>query len=170
MPSWQDASYSPICFSGIKQRVSATSNHSAMPSRRRATHSEASTYIGPAFDPSRVLLRRVFFLDDEKSRYVSVGFYPACNYQPLVEFCGTRSLPLVLPTEYVNVVTELPGLVEGTCRNEKYTWCSEDGDFKIHNTRAYRTARFTYAKHWISLKLPELRTQVHIPYDRESTE
>jgi hypothetical protein len=134
-----------------------------MASRRRATHSEASTYIGPDFDPSRVLLRRVFFLNDEKSRYVSVGFYPTCNYQPFVEFGGTRILPLVLPTDYVNVVTEqLPGLVERMCRNEQFAWCSEDGDFKIHTTRAYRTARFTYAKHWISLKLPELRTLKYI--------
>ena len=74
---------------------------------------------GPAFDPSRVLLRRVFFLNDEKSRYVSVGFYPAHNYQQLVEFGGTRFLPLVLPADYVNIVAErLPGLVETMCRNE----------------------------------------------------
>ena len=87
-----------------------------MASRQRATRSEASTYVSPAFDPSWVLLRRVFFLNDEKSRYVSVRFYPACNYQPLVEFVGTRILPLVLPTDYVTVVTEqLPGLVEGKC-------------------------------------------------------
>jgi len=57
------------------------------------------TYGGPAFDPSRVLLRRLFILNDDKSRYVSVGFYPAHNYQPLVEFGGTRILPLSrLPT------------------------------------------------------------------------
>ena len=37
------------------------------------------------FDPNRVLLRRVFFLDHDKTRYISVGFYPARNYQPLVE-------------------------------------------------------------------------------------
>jgi hypothetical protein len=61
-----------------------------MASRRRATGSEASTYSGPAFDHSRVLLRRLFFLNVEKSRYVSVGFYPVREYQPLVEFGGTR--------------------------------------------------------------------------------
>jgi len=134
-----------------------------MPSRLRATHSGASTHFGPAFDTSRVLLLRIFFLNDEKSRCVSVGFYPACNYLPYVEFGGTRILPLVLPTDYVNVVTEqLPGLVKAMCRNEQYAWCSEDGDFKIHITRAYRTARFAYAKHWISLKLPELRSLKYI--------
>jgi hypothetical protein len=115
----------------------------------------ALSYGGPAFDPSRVLLRRVFFLNDEKSRYVSVGFYPAQNYQPLVEFCGTRILPLVLPADFVNHVSErLRSLVEAMCRNEPFVWSSEDRDFKMHSTKAYRTARFTHDKHWISLKLP----------------
>jgi len=90
-----------------------------MTSRQRATRSEASTYISPAFDPSWILLRRVFFLNDEKSRYVSVGFYPVCNYQPLLELGRTRILPLVLPTEFVKIlVKRLPGLVEAMCRNE----------------------------------------------------
>ena len=66
MPSRQDASYCSICFSCIKQRVSATSTHSTMVSQRRATRSEASTYSGPAFEHSRVLLRRVFLLNVEK--------------------------------------------------------------------------------------------------------
>ena len=106
-----------------------------MTSRRRGTRSEASTYSGPAFDHSRVLLRRVFFLNVEKSGYVSVGFYPAREYQQLVEFGETRFLPLVLPTDCVNnVVERLPRLVEAMCRNELFVWSSEDKDFKIHTT------------------------------------
>ena len=31
-------------------------------------------------DTNRVVLRRAFFLNEDKSRYVSVGFYPAHNY------------------------------------------------------------------------------------------
>ena len=159
MSSRQDASYSSICFSGIKQRVSATSTHSTMASRRRATRSEASAYSGPAFVHCRVLLRRVFFLNVEKSRYVSVGFYPPSEYQPLVEFGGAWFLPLVLPTGCVNnVVERLPGLVEAMCRNEQFVWSSEDKDFKIHTTKAYRTARFSHDKHWISYL-------IHITYN-----
>jgi hypothetical protein len=94
---------------------------------------------------------------------MSVGFYPAHNYQPLLELGGTRILPLVLPTEFVKILVErLPALVEAMCRNEQFVWCSEGADFKIHTRRAYRTARFTHDKHWISLKLPELRTLQHI--------
>jgi len=35
----------------------------------------------PAFDPKRVLLRRLFFINEDRTKYVSVGFYPfATNY------------------------------------------------------------------------------------------
>ena len=98
-----------------------------------------------------------------KSIYVSVGFYPAHNYQPLFEFGGTRILPLVLPAEYVKILAQrLPSPVDAMCRNEGFVWRSEGKDFIIHSTKAYRTARFTHYKHWISLKLPELRTLQYI--------
>ena len=42
------------------------------------------------FDPNLVLLRRVFFLDADETRYISVGYYPARNYQPLVEIGNQR--------------------------------------------------------------------------------
>ena len=44
----------------------------------------------PAFDPKRVLLRRPFFINEDRTNYVSVGFYPARDYLPLVEFGVTR--------------------------------------------------------------------------------
>ena len=40
----------------------------------------------PAFDPKRVLLRRLFFINEDRTKYVSVGFYPARDYLPQVEF------------------------------------------------------------------------------------
>jgi len=46
-------------------------------------------------DPNRALLRRVFFVADDKSKYVSVGYYPTRGYQPLAEFGGARKLPLL---------------------------------------------------------------------------
>ena len=98
-------------------------------------------------------------------RYVSVEFYPAHNYQPLVEFGRTRFLPLVPPADYVNIVAErLPSLVEAMCLNEHFVWSSEDKDLRVNNTKAYKTARFTQDKHWISLKLPELRNLRYILY------
>ena len=50
------------------------------------SYTEATSLL---FDPNRVLLRRVFFLDPDKIRYISVGYYPSRNYEPLVEI-GTR--------------------------------------------------------------------------------
>ena len=37
---------------------------------------------------NRGLLRRVFFIAEDKSKFVSLGFYPARGYQPLAEFGG----------------------------------------------------------------------------------
>jgi hypothetical protein len=42
--------------------------------------------ISLVFDPKRVLLPRTSFINEDYSKYVSVGFYPARDYQPLVEF------------------------------------------------------------------------------------
>ena len=88
-------------------------------------------------DLKTVLLCRVFFLNDDKSRYVSVGFYPAHNLQPLVDFGGTRLLPLILTSEYDNIVAErLPGLFETMCRNENFQWGSEDKVFRMNSTES----------------------------------
>jgi len=45
----------------------------------KVTYTEATSLL---FDPNKVLLRRVFFLDPDKTRYISVGYYPSRNYQP----------------------------------------------------------------------------------------
>ena len=47
-------------------------------------------------NPNRAMLRRVFFIVEDKSKFVSVGFYPARGYQPLAEFGGAKKLPLLL--------------------------------------------------------------------------
>jgi hypothetical protein len=33
-----------------------------------------------------LLLHRLFFINEDRTKYVSVGFYPAPDYLPLVEF------------------------------------------------------------------------------------
>jgi len=44
----------------------------------------------PGFDPHRVLLRRLFFINSHRTKHVSLGFFPARDYQPLVEFGAIR--------------------------------------------------------------------------------
>jgi len=43
---------------------------------------DACTYLEGQLliNTNKVLLRRVFFLDPEKNKYIYVGFYPARNY------------------------------------------------------------------------------------------
>jgi hypothetical protein len=63
----------------------------------------------PAFDPDRGLLRRNFFIDGDKTKYVSVGFYPARDYQTLVEFGAVRrgvSKTIALVDEHVEWLEE----------------------------------------------------------------
>jgi len=44
----------------------------------------------PTFDPKRVLLRGMFFINEDMTKYLSVGYYTARDYQPLAEFCAIR--------------------------------------------------------------------------------
>ena len=74
--------------------------------------------IVTSIDP-RVLLRRVYFLNEERTRYVSVGFYPADNYQVLAEFGGPRITPITLTQQHVRTLMEnLPALCDAMRRDE----------------------------------------------------
>jgi len=84
------------------------SNGGPYPKRVRAPELDMCLeVITTAFaDPNRALLRRVFFVAEDKSKYVSVGYYPARGYQPLIEFGGTRKLPLLLNAEQLQTMAE----------------------------------------------------------------
>jgi len=43
-------------------------------------------YVNLIFDSKRVLLRLPFFIDEDRTKYVSFGFHSARDYQPFVEF------------------------------------------------------------------------------------
>ena len=66
--------------------------------------SQAFAEATPAFaDPKRVLLRRVF-VDGDRTKYVSVGFYPTRDYRPQVEFAAVKrnkTTVFVLVDQYV---------------------------------------------------------------------
>jgi len=111
--------------------------------------------VNPAFDPNRVLLRRVFFINEEKTRYVSVGYYPARNYQPLVEFGGSKIKPVIIDPQHVEkMVACLPRICEATCDNGKFSW--SDGAFTLNTTGSSRVARLYMGKQYITLKFQEL--------------
>jgi len=72
-----------------------------LPNASSSAYSDICTYwsANPAFDLQRVLPRRLFFINANKTKYVSVGFSLARDSLPLVEFgvipsCGSKSIIL----------------------------------------------------------------------------
>jgi len=62
-----------------------------------------------AFDHQPVVLRRLFFINSDRTQYVSVGFYPARDYQPLLEFGAIRrggSKSIVLKDEHIDTLAD----------------------------------------------------------------
>ena len=118
--------------------------------------------ISPAFDPNRVLLRRVFFIGPEKSKYVSIGFYPTRNYQPLVELGGCGKIPILLADTHMRFLAEhLPRQITGLCTNVHYA-CSDEAGLRMNSTGSFRFARVYLAQQFISMKLHELRNLNYI--------
>jgi len=115
--------------------------------------------VNLAFDPKRVLLRRLFFIDEDKTAYVSVGFYPTRDYQPFVELGSVNksgSTVLILDDRQVTKMAQcLPTICEAMCDNKQYG-CKE-GVFRMNTTGSYRTARIYLDKQYISLKLVDLQ-------------
>ena len=95
---------------------------------------DACTYLEGQllFDPNNVLFRRVFFLDPEKTKYNSVGFYPARNYQPLVVIGSPKSTPIVLTDQHMKTLSEhLPAPIDALWRGDFYNVM--DGEFAMHS-------------------------------------
>ena len=66
----------------------------------------------PTYDPKFVLLRRLFFINGDSTKYVSVGFCPARDYLTLVKFrvvlIGGGPKTIKLSDEQVDAVAERP--------------------------------------------------------------
>lgn len=77
----------------------------------------------PAFDHQKVLIRRLFFINSDRTNYMCVDFYPARNYQPLVEFCVIRrggSISILLTDEYIDTLTDcLPTMLVSICNGDR---------------------------------------------------
>jgi len=98
-------------------------------------------------NPKRAMLRRVFFISEDKSKFVSVGFYPACGYQPLAEFGGAKKLPLFL-NSLQTMADNNAALCNALSTNEHFS--TKDGDFKINRTGSYRISRVYLNKQFLS--------------------
>ena len=112
----------------------------------------------PAFDPKRVLLRRLFFINEDRTKYVSVGFYPARDYLTLVEFGVVRRgggpKTIILSDEQVDAMAEaLPMLWGAMCSGETSVGVRrcESGAFRLDVSRSQRTAPLYVETQFISL-------------------
>ena len=117
------------------------------------------------FDPNKVLLRRVFFLDPEKTKYISVGFYLTRNYQPMVEIGSPKSAPVVLTDQHVKTLSEhVPVQIDALWRWEFYNVM--DGEFAMHSASPLNTAILTVGKKndrkSVLIKLNDLRYLAYI--------
>ena len=71
---------------------------------------------------------------------VSLGFYPADNYQVIAEFGGPRIVPLALTEHHVRTLLEnLPALCEAMQRGEIFT--CKDGSFRLLTSKTNNNAR-----------------------------
>ena len=98
------------------------------------SYTEATSLL---FDLNRVLIRRVFFLNPDKTRYISVGYYPTRNCQPLVEIGTPKQHPILLTDHHVTTQAEhLPAHVDSLWLDEFYN--VRDGDFSMHSATPTR--------------------------------
>jgi len=131
--------------------------------REEQLPSDICTYwpANPAFDPKRVLLRRMIFINEEKTKYVSVGYYPARDYQPLVEFGAIRrggSKSLILTDEQVAALADcLPDIRDSMCigRNRVVIKC-ESANIRLHTPKKHGSARLFVGTEYISLTQPDM--------------
>jgi hypothetical protein len=73
-----------------------------------------------ALDPNRAMLGSVFFLNDDRNKYISVAYYPQ-GYSVLVELGTAKSSLLRLSEHLFTKVTEhVPALIQTICADEYY--------------------------------------------------
>ena len=149
----------------VSRRIrSSAAGAAAAPAVRRKRMEQLETTnmctywpANPAFDPKSLLLRRLFFIIEDRTKYVSVGFYPARDCLPLVEFgvfrrvCGPNTI--ILSENPVAAIAEgLPMLRDAVCGGNTVgvSGCTS-GAFRLDVTRSCRMARLHVDSQYISL-------------------
>jgi len=104
----------------------------------------------PAFDSKRVLLRRMFFINEDKTKYMSVGFYPARDYHHLLEFgairrAGSKSFILTYE-QFAALADSLPSISDSMCvGGDRVIIKCESGNFRLHTPKRHGSARLFFS-------------------------
>jgi hypothetical protein len=94
-----------------------------------------SGFINPPFDPQKVLLHRIFFLDSDRTKYLSVGVHPAKGYDALLKFGGCKQTLILLKEPDVQTLAiHLPVLCVEMCNDRQYSSGSGKSEFTLSTT------------------------------------
>ena len=102
-----------------------------------SAESDICTYwsANPAFHSKKFLLRRLFFINEDKTKYVSLGFYNARDFHPLEEFGAIRrggSKSLILADEHFDTLAGcLSGIRDSICSDDSVIINCESGIFRL---------------------------------------
>jgi len=109
----------------------------------------------------------MFFINEDKTKYVSVGYYPARGYQNLVEFCAIRrggSKSLILSDEQLAALADcLPAIRDSMCvGGDQVVIKCESGNFGLHTPKRHGSARLFVGTEYISLTQPDMDYLVRV--------
>jgi len=109
----------------------------------------------------------MFFINEDKTKYRSVGYYPARDYQPLVEFGAIRrggSKSLILGDEQVAAMSDclLAIRVSMCVDGDRVVFKCESGNFRLHTPRRHGSARLFVGTEYISLTQPDMDYLVRV--------
>ena len=113
-------------MSARKRRLEATETPSSSARKLARPPENTCKYyvqaVSHAFDPKRVLFRRLCYINEDRTKYVSVGFFPTRHSQPFVEFGVARkngSNFIILNDMQIDTITEyVPRMCESMFNNE----------------------------------------------------
>lgn len=122
--------------------------------RRQQTSGGGLKMTAVSPPPECVLLGRVYFMNNEKSKYVSVGVSSRSQLQSCVEFGTPRRTPVALTSYDLSTLSQhLPKLCENMCNNQ--TYACKKLLFRLQASGRGSVAKVTYDKQSISLGLNE---------------
>ena len=142
-----------LCFSDIRGRraSSLVSSLYEMLNLTRVPRQASGNHLPLA---ESVLLRRIYFLNSDRSKYVCLAFYPSRGNRAFLELGGVRQAPVVLPPSLIpTLVLHLPILCERMVNGEQYK-CNEMS-FRMQ-TDAGNSARITLDYTSLTLRLHEI--------------
>jgi hypothetical protein len=76
-------------------------------------------------------MRKLFFINQDNTKFVSVGFHASLAYVPLAEFGGSKITSILLSQDYLNLfASHLHDLHQAMCETKPYSFKVTTGRLK----------------------------------------